>query len=281
MVHVLVGDKVNDTRTLLQAAKKGKSVEWFVPKNAQIGDKTLFHLPSLGFVARGVIGSHPQSERRGRYWAKVRDLTSFPPVPLSFIRKNHKGWEWPRFPRAYTSVDGGKERRLNTLLEGYPRTSASPDHFNSEIDRYDRRSVARLFGRMWPEANVAKACAKHLMKSIHVAHHASEACWSVTMFEDAIRLNVGQVEVLTLFDTETRFLFQGPLVQNPKRNVKIERRRGPDYRAVPVKSGVCLVPPAKLISPLSAVRKAHDAYIRTAASFKKVSPHKQGFLPLF
>src|ERR1700733_999775 len=279
MVHVLVGDKADDTRALLQAAKKGKSLKWVVPKNAQIGDKTLFHLPSLGFVARGVVGSDPQADGEGRYRATVRDLTSFPPVPLSFIRKNHKGWKWPTYPRTYTTVDGDNELRLNKLLESYLGASASPDQFNPEIDRNDERSVARLFERMWPDSIVSRACAIHLTKSIQAAHQASKACWSVSMFADKVRLNVGQVEVLTLRATEARFLFRSPLAQNPKRNVKIERRRGPYYPAVPVKSGVCLVPTAELISPLSAVRKAHDAYIRTAASFKKVSPHKQGFSP--
>jgi 5-methylcytosine-specific restriction endonuclease McrA len=279
MVHVLVGDKADDTRALLQAAKKGKSLKWLVPKNAQIGDKTLFHLPSLGFVARGVVGSDPQADGEGRYRATVRDLTSFPPVPLSFIRKNHKGWKWPTYPRTYTTVDGDNELRLNKLLESYLRASASPDQFNPEIDRYDERSVARLFERMWPDSIVSRACAIHLTKSIQAAHQASEACWSVSMFADKVRLNVGQVEALTLRATEARFLFRGSLAQNPKRNVKIELRRGPYYAAVPVESGACLVPPDKLISLPSTVREAHDAYIRTAAFRKSVSPFKASFSP--
>lgn len=89
--------------------------------------------------------------------------------------------------------------------------SAFPDGFNPAIDRYDWRSAARLFGWLWPAPDVSRACALAVATSIRVAHEAAHACWEVSMFPHRLRLNVGQVEALTLTADEARFLFHGPL----------------------------------------------------------------------
>lgn len=151
--------------------------------------------------------------------------------------------------------------------------------FNPAIDRYDRRSAARLFGSLWPDASVSRAVAENLSASIRIAHDAADGCWEVTMFPDGLRLNVGQVETLTCFEGGVRFLFQSPLHLGSELRFEVNRSDGPVYPSVPVPSGVCLVPSAELASLPIEVREAHETYIRSAASFKRVSPFKGSFSP--
>jgi hypothetical protein len=85
------------------------------------------------------------------------------------------------------------------VTEGF--VVAGLEAFNPGIDRYDHRSAARLFQLLWPAIPVAKAVAENLAASIRAAHAAGEACWEVTMYPDGLRLNVGQVEALALWNT--------------------------------------------------------------------------------
>jgi 5-methylcytosine-specific restriction enzyme A len=157
--------------------------------------------------------------------------------------------------------------------------SEFPDDFNPAIDRYDRRSAARLFRWLWPVADISLACARALAASIRVAHEAADACWEVTMFPHWIRLNVGQVEALTLAADEARFLFQAPLSAEDAAPAEVEIGLDPYYPAVPVPSGFCTIAADKLSSFPLAVREAHNAYVRSAASFKRGSPFRKAFSP--
>jgi len=157
--------------------------------------------------------------------------------------------------------------------------SRFPENFNPDIDRYDWRSAARLFHYLWPEIGISLDCTRALAESIRVAHEASNACWEVSMFPFHLQLNVGQVEALTLKADEVRLLFRAPLSKRDASPGELEINSDPYYPAVPVPSGVCTVTPNELSSLPSAVRKAHNAYVRAAASFKRRSPFKKAFSP--
>ena len=95
------------------------------------------------------------------------------------------------------------------------RTSSKMvEEFNPAIDRYDHRSAARLFDSFWPDPAVSRAVAMNLAASIRAAHMAADGSWEVTMFSDFIRLNVGQVETLTLSKGTIRLFFRAPLELN-------------------------------------------------------------------
>jgi hypothetical protein len=157
--------------------------------------------------------------------------------------------------------------------------SAFPGGFNPAIDRYDRRSAARLFRWLWPDPAISRACAANLAASIQIAHEAGQASWEVTMHPDNVRLNVGQVETLTLFADFCRVLFQAPIELGAKPRFEIELTNRPVYSSVPVPSGVCIVPSGELRSLPFAVRAAHNAYIQAAVSYKRGSPHRRYFSP--
>ena len=102
------------------------------------------------------------------------------------------------------------------------------------------------------------------------------------MFSDRLRLNVGQVETLTLEPKGIWFLFESPISPNSPdvaTRFEIEISDCPFYPAVPIPSGRCFVPSSRLASLPPAVRQAHDRYIRAAASFKRMSPFKQSWSP--
>lgn len=127
MLHILAGNRDEDIGLVLNAAKSGKSVSWIVPKKARPNDRALFHLPSLGFAARGVIDSEPEQDEPGRYGASVNAVTLLSSaVPLAFIRKNHPAWKWPTYPRSYATIDGAIEARLDELLDSYQAGFAEP-----------------------------------------------------------------------------------------------------------------------------------------------------------
>ncbi|GEM_PF-5540171 len=151
--------------------------------------------------------------------------------------------------------------------------------FNPAIDRYDQRSAARLFDSLWPDAAVSRAIAANLAASIRVAHAAADASWKVTMFAGTVRLNIGQVETLTLRNDYTCFFFRAPSGLSPGHGFEITLTDSPIFPAVPVPSGIRDVPPADTPSLPKPVREAHEAYIQSAASFKRVSSFKRSFSP--
>jgi hypothetical protein len=153
------------------------------------------------------------------------------------------------------------------------------EHFNPTIDRFDLRSAASLFDSLWPDAAISRAVAANLAASIRVAHAAADASWEVTLFPDVVRFNVGQVETLTMREDTIRFLFREPLELSPGHGFNVTLTGSPIFPAVPVPSGICDVPPADVPSLPRAIREAHEAYIQSAASFKRVSPFKRSFSP--
>ena len=151
--------------------------------------------------------------------------------------------------------------------------------FNPVIDRYDRRRTARLLKSFWPDPAVFRGVAENLAASVRVAHNAADGCWCVTMHPQYLRLNAGQVETLTLHSEYARFLYQSPLSSELQQRFEVSDSDKPYYPSVPVPSGCCVVPWAALKTVPVELRDAHEAYIRAAASFKRVSPFKRSFSP--
>jgi hypothetical protein len=148
MLHILAGNAEEDVAIILKAAVSGKSVDWIVPKKAQPDERVLFHLPSRGFAARGVIGSEPEQDEPGRYGASVKAVTLLSSaVPLAFVRKNHPAWKWPTYPRSYATIDGTIETRLDELLDNYQASFTEPlvegAAKSVSVTVYERNPLAR------------------------------------------------------------------------------------------------------------------------------------------
>ena len=148
--------------------------------------------------------------------------------------------------------------------------------FNPKVDRYNWRRAARLFKSLWPNPKISRAFASALATSIRVANEAGDASWEITMFADRVRLNVGPVLVLDLSSTKAYFYVSAPLELPPGHNYRV---REVPFRAVRGPVLVCKVPAPSLPSLPPAVRQAHNAFIRTAAARRAVSPWKDAYSP--
>jgi hypothetical protein len=155
--------------------------------------------------------------------------------------------------------------------------SAFPDTFNPETDRHDPRTTATLFALFWLDPLIRKSCAAHLAESIRFAHQQASASWEVTLFQAYLRLNVGQVEVLRLTADEIMLVVCTPLMIPAAEGSEIYVEEPYGYRAVPVPSGACHVPPSEMPTLPSVVQEAHHAFIREAAARKRVSSFKKSF----
>lgn len=147
MLHVLVGSD-EDIALVLNAAKRGETALWVVPKKAQVNDRVLIHLPRKGFTARALIGSNPKRFRAGGYEADLKDIALLPTsVPLAFVRKNHPTWKWPTYPRGFTTIDGAIEQHLIELLDKYQDSPEEPiiegQAKTVAVRVYERDPVAR------------------------------------------------------------------------------------------------------------------------------------------
>ena len=151
---------------------------------------------------------------------------------------------------------------------------------HGDPDRESPLDAAVVFESLWPDPTVREACARRLAQSIRIAHEASEASWSVTLFPTSIRLNVGQVEVLTLREREVRVLIRTPVEPSSVADFEVEGDANqPWYRAVSVPSALCRIAPSQLHSVPTTVVAAHESFIRDAANAKRVSPFKSSFSP--
>ena len=152
------------------------------------------------------------------------------------------------------------------------------ERFDRNRDRCDPQRAARLFELLWPDPAVRAACAQRLAKSIRHAHEQGDASWELTMFADRIRLNVGQVEVLTLSSDEIVALFRAPFKTRIDERFSIDLDPvNPVYPAVPVASGVFRFAPADLRAVPGKLWSAHESFIDAAAEAKRVSPFKTSF----
>lgn len=149
----------------------------------------------------------------------------------------------------------------------------------TDDERADPAVAEEMFRVFWPQRALWRPVCELLERSVRLAHECGESSWSVTMHPDMIRLNVGQVEVLTLHADVVRLLFADPFVVS---DAELEVVRGEEpffYKSVPVPSGICVVPISLLLSTPAGLRSAHERYVCEAASRKRSSPFKSSFSP--
>lgn len=153
-------------------------------------------------------------------------------------------------------------------------------------EREDPIACGKTLRGLWPDPAIREACFLAFQDSIRIAHSAGDACWSITLFDSMVRLNVGQVETLTIDGVSARFLFEGRLNASAAplgSEIRPGEIIGPGnatravYRAVPIESGFCVVPIGKLPRVSFDLKDAHFAYIRRAAALKGRSPFWRSF----
>ena len=143
-------------------------------------------------------------------------------------------------------------------------------------ERSDPKYAEKIITTLWPDERLRRACMEFLTDSIRFAHTKGPAAWEVTLFEDLIRLNVGQIAVLDLRADLVSVYCRAPLRHPKQSGIRLDTRWR-SYTAIPEPTELYRVDPELLEDCPATLREAHLALISTAATRRRRSPFKQAF----
>jgi 5-methylcytosine-specific restriction protein A len=149
------------------------------------------------------------------------------------------------------------------------------------INRQSEIYARGIFEEFYENKTIRIACAKLLADSISLAHQVSSSCWSLTLFTDKIRLNVGPVEVLVLSPDEVYLVLYDPQDGNFVEGA-VDSYIGASaihYSSVPVNHFLCHLPPAKISELYPLIADSHQQFIRKSAERRKKTSWINSFSP--
>lgn len=123
-----------------------------------------------------------------------------------------------------------------------------------------------------------------LARSVTDAHRAKPSSWGITLFPEGVRMNVGMIEVCTLFQEEIRLVLDSEIVPDDLWKInEVEKYwytnpKGSLFRSVDVSIG-CTFPPSQLSKVLSLATDAHISLIKHAARTRRNPKTKVGHSP--
>ena len=142
--------------------------------------------------------------------------------------------------------------------------------------RSDPKYAEEIISTLWPNKRLRRECLQFLLDSIRFTHSQGPAAWEVTLFEDLIRLNVGQIAALSLRTEEAHVYCLAPLNLPKQPGIRLDTGWSP-FAAIPEPTEVYRVDINLLNTCPKALRDAHFSLIRLAASRKPHSPFKGSF----
>ena len=145
------------------------------------------------------------------------------------------------------------------------------------IDRSDAQEAQRIFRQLYPENAMLRVAAMRLADSVTVANKEEPGSWSVTLFEDMVRLNVGPVEVCTLVREGIKLVTCVPQSTPLADGLTFDRGDEPAYRSVPIDSAHLYLDGRIGDSIPHDYINAHHAYIKEAAQLRRRSSFRRAF----
>jgi putative restriction endonuclease len=136
-----------------------------------------------------------------------------------------------------------------------------------------------VFENLYSNKTIMTACARLLANSILLANEISRSCWTVTLFQDAIRLNVGPVEVL-VFSSDNIFLVISDLQDDRLNNSEYRTFINPskiNYTSVPTNQRLCNVPSELIENFYIQFSENHRDFIQKAAKRRSKTLWKSSF----
>ena len=148
-------------------------------------------------------------------------------------------------------------------------------------NRASKEYAKNVFEDLYSDKDTRMTCARLLADSIFVANHISSSCWSVTLFPNKIRLNVGPVEVLVL---NSDYIF---LVVADSKNKHFNEKKYRDfvtesqihYRSVQINQRLCYIPPETIAEFYPLIHENHRSLTEIAAKTRETSTWKSSFSP--
>lgn len=146
-------------------------------------------------------------------------------------------------------------------------------------NRASAEYAKNVFESLYGKKDIRVACARLLADSLSMAHRVSSSCWSVTLFSDKIRLNVGPVEVLVL---SSDYVF---LLISDLGNKYLDERKYRDfvteseihYSSIPIDQRRCYIPPEMIEEFYPLIHENHSALIQLAAKKRPKTTWKNSF----
>jgi hypothetical protein len=146
------------------------------------------------------------------------------------------------------------------------------------FDRTSLQGCEAVLVDMLPNSAVRADCLGLLLDGINAAHSLSRAAWSVTLFSNGIRLNVGSVEAFTLLDGRVRLLLEPGGGLDLALSPFLSQTR---YRSVPRETQLLEVPASELARLLQHARGPFLSFVRGASVTKRGKPRRTPYHPSF
>jgi 5-methylcytosine-specific restriction enzyme A len=145
------------------------------------------------------------------------------------------------------------------------------------IDRSDPESAAKAAAELCPDTDVRRTWAHYALQSIGIAAAVGEKSWAVTLFQEKIRLNVGQIAVLELWPGIAVFYCCAPVSVRALQGV--QRLEWGGYRAVRAETERWSVDLGALPGVPEHLIHKHLELVRLAALSKKTTPFRHAHSP--
>lgn len=138
-----------------------------------------------------------------------------------------------------------------------------------------------VFEDLYKDRATLVICARLLADSILIAHDISPSCWSLTLFQDKIRLNVGPVEVLVLCADNIFLVIAASEDEGFNTGEYHNFMKPPEahYTSVPIKQQLCNVPPTAIEKFYSQIAHNHCEFIQLAAKRRDKTLWEFSFSP--
>jgi predicted RNA-binding protein with PUA-like domain len=149
------------------------------------------------------------------------------------------------------------------------------------VNRKNKDVAREVLERLLPDESTRRLCLRSLADSVEEAHRTAEASWSVTLFPDHVRLNVGPIEVFVIRQDETYLLLdKETLSAEVRTSVKDAAREiyPEGYPAVP-NSSAWAVSAVDILSALPTLKNTHLRLIKRAAERRKITVWQRSHSP--
>lgn len=152
-------------------------------------------------------------------------------------------------------------------------------HAKSNRHRFDATAAGAVLRSIVPDADALRSIGRLLLDVGQRASDAAPNCWEVTLKRGVLRVNVGQVAVVSINKT-LAFLCTEPLRSRPRNLQSYWSRRGQAfYVAVPIPSVALWFKHTRAETLEPDIHRALLRFVDQAAAWKSSSPWKSAHSP--
>lgn len=146
-------------------------------------------------------------------------------------------------------------------------------------NRASEEYAKNVFESLYSDKDIRIACARLLADCILTANQISSSCWSLTLFPDKIRLNVGPVEVLVLSSDDVFLVIADSANKHFDENKYHNFVTQPEihYSSIQINQRRCYIPPQTIEEFYPLIRESHNRFIQLAAKNRPRTTWKFSF----